>query len=270
VRERPKISVVTISYNDAVGMKRTIDSIKVQSYRNFEHQIVDGGSGDGTAEIAAEYARSDSRVTFSSEADSGIFDAMNKGARRASGDLVVFLNSGDVLTDSDVLEFVAHQWAVEPEWKWGYGAQRHLNSQLVPSRGSIISPFNVRKFELGLQFVPHPSSYVDRNLFLKAGGFDESFGTAADQEFFFRIVRRHKPAVWIRFVCDFLDGGIHTTETAWSRERLWHKMRVKNGVAILGSPSIDAATSWLIALARAIRSWLGRRSGQSESKITQR
>lgn len=258
MRPQPKFSVVTITYNDKSGLERTIESVRAQSYANFEHHIVDGLSTDGAADVALKYAAADSRVIFTSEADRGIFHAMNKGAWRSSGDLLVFLNSGDIFSDSDVLRFVSRQWVLDDEWRWGFGAQRHVNASGTPIRASVVAPFNRRKFELGLQFVPHPASYVERTLFVESGGFDEAFGTAADQEIFFRFVRVHRPAVWVRFLCDFLEGGVHTSETVWSREWLWHRMRVKNDAAFGGSNWIDAVMAAAFALARGARRVAGR------------
>ena len=258
MRALPKISIITITWNDARGLQPTIESVRRQTYPDYEHHIVDGGSTDGAVEIAAAYASIDSRVLFTSEPDRGIFDAMNKGARRATGEILVFVNSGDALTDPDTLQFVANEWAMEDDWRWGYGAQRLTDSEWRPVGGTIQAPFHSRKFELGLQYIPHASSYVARDLFLSAGAFDEDFGTAADQEVFFRLVRTHPPKVWIRFLSDFLMGGVHTTESSWSRERLWHRMRAKNGVLIANVASLDLIVSWMIAVGRGSRRALGR------------
>ena len=98
------------------------------------------------------------------------------------------------------------------------------------------------------QYIPHPACYVGREFFLDRGGFDESFpGTAADQEFFVRVCETHPPEVWIRFLADFMIGGVSGKETTWSREALWHKMRVKNGVLIANNRLM---TEWLRLLSR--------------------
>lgn len=239
MREAPLISVITITRNDLAGLIYTVGSVECQTYSNFEHIVVDGNSSDGTAEFCATAERRLSYFSYISEPDRGIYDAMNKGARLARGDLLVFLNSSDSLTDPSVLEFVAEMWSECGDWQWGYGAMRHTDANRLAFGGSVQAPFDVREFELGRMHVPHPACYIGREFFFEHGAFDESFGTASDQEFYFRFCRTHPPAVWIRFLADFMIGGVSSQETSWSREALWHQMRVKNGVAIANSRYID-------------------------------
>jgi glycosyltransferase involved in cell wall biosynthesis len=249
VREAPLISVITITLNDLAGLIYTVNTVESQTYGNYEHIVVDGASGDGTAEFCAATEKRLTNFSYASEKDRGIFDAMNKGARMARGDLLVFINSSDGLTDPSVLSFVADRWSDSGEWKWGYGAVRFTDSNRVPFSGTVQAPFNRRKFQLGRQYIPHPASYVSREFFLNHGGFDESFGTAADQEFFVRVCQTHPPAVWIQFLADFMVGGAHSDESIWDIEALWHQMRVKNGAAIANSRHLDRLAS--VALASA-------------------
>lgn len=247
MRDEPKVSVVTVTLNDIDGLKRTVDSVSRQTYREFEHIIVDGGSADGTVEFCQSLNISDTRVFATSEPDDGIFDAMNKGALRASGDLLVFVNSSDQFSHDDVLKHVASAWATDGSWDWGYGALRYLDAEGSVFAGTVQAPFHPRKLELGLQFVPHPASYISRALFIELGGFDLSFGSAADQEIFVRIARTHRPHVWIEFMADFLVGGVHSQESAWSREALWHRMRKKNGAMVAGMSWADAVAAMALA-----------------------
>lgn len=100
----PLISIVTVTFNSAEDLKKTIDSISIQSYKNMEHIIIDGGSTDNTSSILQQY--NDNIAYWISEPDDGIYDAMNKGQKLATGDYVLFLNSGDVFNDRDILEKV--------------------------------------------------------------------------------------------------------------------------------------------------------------------
>ena len=249
MRQAPFISVITITLNDLAGLKYTVDSVESQTYSNYEHIVVDGKSSDGTVDFCAATEKRRTNFLYTSEKDGGIFDAMNKGARMARGDLLVFVNSSDGMTDSSVLDFVAERWSDPEEWQWGYGAMRFTDSNRVPFSGTVQAPFSRRKFELGRQYIPHPASYVGRAFFLAHGGFDESFGTAADQEFFVRVCRTHPPAVWIRFLADFMVGGVHSKESIWHIEALWHQMRAKNGATIANNQRIDRLAS--VALASA-------------------
>lgn len=100
----PKVSVVTVTYNAAQYVEMTLRSIVSQTYDNMELIVIDGGSKDGTVELVEKYRQYIS--TFISEPDSGIYDAMNKGTRHATGDWIIFINAGDALAKHDVLEKV--------------------------------------------------------------------------------------------------------------------------------------------------------------------
>lgn len=107
-----KFTIVTITYNAAPVFMRTADSVLAQTYRNVEHIIVDGASNDGTADLASDYKRrSDEAVNghevrVVSEPDKGLYDAMNKGLRLATGDYVCFLNAGDFFPDASILHLI--------------------------------------------------------------------------------------------------------------------------------------------------------------------
>lgn len=109
---KPKITVVTITYNAAAVLQRTLDSVLTQSYPYVEHLIVDGASTDETLAMVAHYREESTEtaasheIVVTSEPDRGIYDAMNKGLQRATGDYIVFLNAGDTLPSTDTLELV--------------------------------------------------------------------------------------------------------------------------------------------------------------------
>ena len=99
-----KISVITVCYNDRERIEKTILSVLSQSYGNLEYIVIDGGSTDGTVDIIKKYAN---RIAyFVSESDEGIYDAMNKGLRKAVGEWVCFLNAGDLFVSESVLNTI--------------------------------------------------------------------------------------------------------------------------------------------------------------------
>ena len=100
-----KYSIITVNYNNKDGLKKTIESVIHQSYRDFEYIIIDGGSTDGSAELLKEY--SDKITYWVSEPDKGIYNGMNKGIAKATGDYLNFMNSGDCFYADDVLQHVA-------------------------------------------------------------------------------------------------------------------------------------------------------------------
>ena len=97
-----KLSIITINYNNARGLERTIKSVICQTFTNYEYIIVDGGSTDGSLEVINKYA--DHISKWVSEPDEGIYNAMNKGTRMASGEYFNYMNSGDCFCDAHVLE----------------------------------------------------------------------------------------------------------------------------------------------------------------------
>ena len=102
-----RISIVTITFNAARTLQRTLDSVLAQSYPHIEHLIIDGASNDATVQIAERYqTQSPHEVIVQSEPDKGLYDAMNKGLQRATGDYIVFLNAGDSLYAPDTIECV--------------------------------------------------------------------------------------------------------------------------------------------------------------------
>ena len=104
-----KISIITVTYNAASVLKRTLDSVKAQSWQQIEHLIIDGASKDETVSMAETYkAQCPYEVVILSEPDKGLYDAMNKGLRLATGDYLVFLNAGDTLHAADTLETIVN------------------------------------------------------------------------------------------------------------------------------------------------------------------
>ena len=99
-----KISIITVNYNDREGLKKTIESVINQTWQDFEFIIIDGGSTDGSREVIEQYK--DKIDYWISEPDKGIYNAMNKGIKAASGEFLLFLNSGDRLIDKNITEKV--------------------------------------------------------------------------------------------------------------------------------------------------------------------
>lgn len=264
-----RVSVITVTRNDKVGLIETTESLNRQDYPHLQHVVIDGASEDGSASWLEAY-RPKCDLYWSSEPDGGIFDAMNKGVSKSDGSLIVFMNSGDVFFDSHVISLVAEKWR-QSRFLWGYGGMRYMDD-----RGAILgvtkqSRHRQRRLELGTTFAPHQATYVDRTFFNELGGFDVDFSFAADQEFAIRAGRRCSPEVWTEYSADFLLGGVHGQSSYWIRERLYHRMRVKNARCVLGSISADRAYAEVMAAYREARQGtarLLRRVGRMKSGRT--
>lgn len=202
------ISVVTVCLNAERTIARTIESVAAQDWPDFEHVIVDGGSRDGTADIV-ERLRHD-RLRFVSERDEGLYDAMNKGLRLASGDYVGFLNADDFLAAPDALRVVATEAAGGADCIMG-------DICLVDADGEptryIYSARGFRPWWLTIGAMPpHPAFYARRDLILAAGGFDTRFALASDFDLIARLILKHK-ARWTvagRILTCFRQGGLTT------------------------------------------------------------
>jgi glycosyltransferase involved in cell wall biosynthesis len=171
-----KISIITINFNNRVGLIKTISSIKQQTWQEFEYIVIDGGSSDGSREYLENQ---DDYIDFwLSEKDSGIYNAMNKGIDIAKGEYLLFLNSGDHLFNDTVLEM-----------NYNYLKKQDLicfNLQMVRNGVSRItkSPIKISFSDLYTTSLPHPSTFIKKNLFYKVGFYDENLRIVSDWKFF--------------------------------------------------------------------------------------
>ena len=196
-----KISVLTVTWNSAATIADTLLSVNVQTHPDVEHIVVDGGSTDAT--LAIVRAEGQRVATLVCEPDRGIYDAMNKGLRLATGDVIGLLNSDDFLAGPDVLATIADAFA-DPEVDAVYGDLCYVrqNAPLQVVRYWRSRPFRPGAFRAGWA-PPHPTLYVRRQIYERLGVFDLANSLAADFELmarFFEIGRirtRHVPKVLV-------------------------------------------------------------------------
>ena len=181
-----KISVITVSFNSAATIADALTSVAEQNWPSVEHILVDGASTDATLEIANRYRGHLSRIV--SERDLGIYDAMNKGLRLATGDVVGFLNSDDMFADRNVLREYGEAFR-DPAVDVCYGDLVYVSKD-SPSR--IVRHWKSRPFVAGAfssgWVPPHPTFYARRSVFEEHGFFDLSMPLAADFELMYRFM----------------------------------------------------------------------------------
>lgn len=192
-----KISVITATFNSQKTIKETLNSILSQDYNNIEHIIVDGKSSDKTLQIIESYRQKyemkNITLKISSQKDSGIYDAFNRGIKLASGDIIGFLNSDDYFSQDNILSII----------NWAFNKPVHksiesicANLEYIDSSPKILryvkgKNLTLKDFKKG--FHPaHPTFYVKKEIFEKFGNFNLSYKISGDYELMLRFVAKNK------------------------------------------------------------------------------
>jgi len=194
-----KISIVTVVYNNKKGLEQTIESVLSQKFKDFEYIVVDGGSIDGTLDIIKKYEKYIDR--WVSEKDTGIYDAMNKGAKISEGGYLYFLNSGDYLFDENVLDRIA----------------KHIkqnNSNLIVGKiirlhnglEDLFSRVEMRRLKFGVT-LPHQGSFIKNSVFKKINGYDTHYKIAGDFDFFCRFYKKGFSYKVIEEIVAYMPSG---------------------------------------------------------------
>ena len=188
-----KISIVTATFNSAKTIKDTIESVLNQTHQDFEHIIVDGGSRDETMSIVKSYeAIYNGRLRYISERDDGIYNAMNKGLKMATGDIVGTLNSDDIFAGNSVLESIVKPFADNSlECVFGKLNLVEANNLDKIVRESNSGPYYPKAFWKGWH-PAHPTFYARTKCYQKYGYFNESLKIASDFELLFRFLEKNK------------------------------------------------------------------------------
>jgi len=175
------VSIITVCLNSSRTIRDTLDSVKNQTWNHIEHVIIDGGSSDGTQEIVGAYM--DSVASFLSEPDDGLYDAMNKGISRSTGDVLFFLNSDDVLCDSEVIADVARAFLEHPETDLLYGNVIYrYPDRMEQRRFNHISRKNILYENLC-----HQAVFARRDMFRRFGNFDTDYQLGADYDWLLKV-----------------------------------------------------------------------------------
>ena len=187
------ISIITATFNSAKTLKDTIQSVLRQTNKDFEYLIIDGGSTDETIDIVKSYESEFSgRLKWVSEKDQGIYDAMNKGIKMASGDVVGILNSDDYFTSDDILQTVDNAFKSH-EIDAIYGDIHFIRDGNLQKCVRYYSSRMFRPFWLRFGFMPaHPSFYCKREVFEKAGLYSLDYKIGADYEMMVRLFKKYR------------------------------------------------------------------------------
>lgn len=207
-----KISVITVSYNSAATIAKTLHSVATQTYTNLEHLIIDGQSSDKTIQEIDAHAHS--KLIFSSELDGGIYDAMNKGVSRATGEIIGILNSDDFYIHKNVLAEVASAFINNHKLDVVLGDVDFVKSGDMenPLRSYRASGFKTWMFRFGFM-PPHPAVFVRKSAYERVGFYNKDYKIAADFDFLLRLLLidgakyQATGKHWVRM----LTGGVSTS-----------------------------------------------------------
>lgn len=198
----PKISIVTPSFNQARFIEKTIQSVLKQNYPNLEYIVIDGGSTDGTVGILRKYGR---KIVWKSEKDQGQADAINKGLKLATGEILFYLNSDDILLPNSLAK-IAKFFKDNPETKWVFGKSRIIDEKgreirkFITFYKNVLLPHVSKRLLLVINPISQPATFWRREITEKIGFFDEKQYYCADYDYWLRIISKFKPG----FINDYL------------------------------------------------------------------
>ena len=186
-----KISIITATYNSASVINDCLDSVKSQKYDDIEHIVIDGASTDET--LLLLQSRREQLSAFISEPDKGIYDAMNKGIKIASGDIIGFLNSDDFYSNDEVILKVVREFEKDPDLDICYADLIYVDRI---NTSKTVRYFKSSEFKKGLfakgWSPPHPTFFVRQSVYKQFGNFDLNYSLASDVDLMMRFLEKHK------------------------------------------------------------------------------
>jgi len=225
-----KISLITSAYNAEAYIGRCIESVIAQNYKNLEYIIIDGGSTDNTVQVVNQYK--DHITILLSEPDKGVYDAMNKGIRRASGDIVGILNADDFFASNDALTSIESAFFSQNA-DITYGDLDYIDHDETIIRKWRTKPYTKGMYNWGWM-PPHATFYCKRRLFEELGYYSLDYGTAADYELMLRFMHLNKLSIiYINKVLVKMQRGGMSNKSPLNRVKAWRndiKAMRKNGI----------------------------------------
>lgn len=182
------LSIITINRNNAAGLEKTMRSVAAQTFKEFEYIVVDGASTDGSVEVIEKLAAEFVHLKWVSEPDSGIYNAMNKGIRMATGEYCQFLNSGDFLASTTVVEQMLNALELKkyPDIIYGNMQKQLSENKTIVDRCGATNDVTLNMFYKGC--LNHSPAYIRRSLFDKYGLYDETLKICSDWKFYMQSI----------------------------------------------------------------------------------
>lgn len=226
MEQKPLISIITVVLNNRDFLERTILSVINQTYDNIEYIVIDGGSMDGSLDVIKKYE--DKIDYWLSEPDKGLYDAMNKGIRRAEGDWVLILNSDDYYVDNRAIEKAVGYLDSSGKNFYYFTMIHELPDG---TRKTYKHPINwLNRFKLYYSaYIPHMTLFVTKKQYQDIGLYDINFKIAADHDLILRLLKKYKP-IFIDIPLTIMRiGGVSAEDEKLTFEE-FKKATVKNGL----------------------------------------
>jgi glycosyltransferase involved in cell wall biosynthesis len=225
----PFFSIITASLNNSSSIQRTLKSIKNQTFKELEHIVIDGGSTDKTLEVLRTF-KGNYNLSYISEPDNGIADALNKGLKKAKGNYILVIQADDCLVDSTILERIYH--LLKNEKFDIYSFQVIMN---IPKKNkTILTPIKLKWWNRFKFIFLHQGTFVHKRVYEKVGNFSTNYSIAMDYDFFYRALKERPAIAFGHFpVAEMSGDGIGT-----SREFLQKRLQEEEMVQKVNETNI--------------------------------
>lgn len=223
------ISIITITYNAERWLERTMRSVLAQTCTEYEYIIVDGGSKDGTVDIIKRLEpQFQGRLSWKSEPDKGLYDAMNKGIVRAKGDFIWFMNAGDEIYAPDTLTHVAAAATEDTDIVYGKACIVNAEGIKVSEHHKVTPPILQRKHMLNGLVVSHQAILVRRSI---ADTYNTGYRICADYDWVVKAVTKSRKNAYLdEYLCKFLTEGVSKKQRKRAWKERFHIMRAHFGL----------------------------------------
>lgn len=195
MEKKPFFTILTASYNNGVTLKKTLESVSMQSFQDVEHIVIDGGSSDNTLNMLKMYKKKYD-LKWISEPDEGIADAMNKGLKLSKGKYIIFIHADDRLCNNKILTNVYNDIKKSEYDIYSYHIEQTISGQVN----------NIRKSRRLLwwnhfrSIIQHQGAFVHKSVFCKIGTFNPAFSISMDYDFFYRALNANMSVKFINKV----------------------------------------------------------------------
>ncbi len=231
----PLVSIITPVLNGEKFISCTIKSVLSQTYPRIEHIVIDGKSADNTLSIVREI---NPRAIVVSEPDSGATDAINKGLRIASGEIIALLNHDDYYADDNVIQKVVNLFVSDPQLDVIYGKVRSIHPQTKQTLAIYGEPFNYKRMIRRHILMPYPAVFLRKKVYDTIGPFSVEYVVCTDYEYYLRVIKLYKPFFLDEILAVMCWGGFSTRNMYQGHREVYRLMRGNGASRVISSMNL--------------------------------